>query len=112
MAVHIFRRSAVYYWRRRVKLATSEVFARVRAQGARLREGLRRAADGLRIPVQVTGEGPCAGIHFTREDVVDADIAERGNQDLWRLMCLGVTNQGLAITSRTFGPIAPYIGED
>ncbi|WGR92586.1 aminotransferase class III-fold pyridoxal phosphate-dependent enzyme [Bradyrhizobium sp. ISRA443] len=95
-----------------MKLATPEVFARVCALGARLREGLRTAAAGLRIPVQVTGEGPCAGIHFTGEEVVDADTAERANQDLWRLMCLGVTNRGLAITSRTFGPIAPYTGED
>ncbi|MBR0784783.1 aspartate aminotransferase family protein [Bradyrhizobium iriomotense] len=95
-----------------MKLATPEVFARVCAQGARLRDGLRKAVEDLRIPVQVTGEGPCVGIHFTDEDVVDADTAERGNQDLWRLMCLGVTNRGLAITSRTLGPIAPYTGED
>lgn len=95
-----------------MKLATPEVFSQVRAQGARLRDGLRKVAAKLRTPVQITGEGPCAGIHFTDKDVVDADVAEQANQELWRLMCLGVTNGGLAITSRTFGPIAPYTNEN
>ena len=95
-----------------MKLATPDVFARVCTQGEYLRTGLRKIASELRIPVQVTGAGPCAGIHFTAEDVVNADISDRAEQDLWRVMCLGVTNRGMAITSRTFGPIAPYTDPD
>lgn len=95
-----------------MRLATPDVFARVATQGEYLRQGLRKIASGLRIPVQISGAGPCAGIHFTSEDVANADIADRGEQDLWRVMCLGVTNRGMAITSRTFGPIAPYTNPD
>jgi glutamate-1-semialdehyde 2,1-aminomutase len=95
-----------------MKLSTPEVFSRVRVQGARLRDGLRKVASELRTPVQITGDGPCAGIHFIDRDVVDADVADQADQELWRLMCLGVTNGGLAITSRTFGPIAPYTNDN
>lgn len=93
-------------------LATDEVFVQVRQQGTAIREGIRAAADSLSLDVQVTGDGPCCGIHFTSDEVVNARVAGDADQHLWRLMCLGVTNRGLAISSRTFGPIAPYTDED
>jgi glutamate-1-semialdehyde 2,1-aminomutase len=62
--------------------------------------------------VQVTGDGPCYGIHFTDADVVNGAVAQRADQRLWRLMCLGLTNEGLALSSRAFGPILPYTESD
>jgi glutamate-1-semialdehyde 2,1-aminomutase len=95
-----------------LELSTDEVFARVRQQGAAIRAGIRDIAADVSLDIQVTGDGPCCGVHFTSEDVVNARVASEADQRLWRLMCLGVTNGGLAISSRTFGPIAPYADDD
>lgn len=91
-----------------LSLSTPEVFERLRVQGGKLREDLRALTSALDIGVQVTGDGPCIGVHFTELDVIDADIANEADQRLWKAMCLGVTNAGLGISSRTFGPIAPF----
>lgn len=87
---------------------TDADFSRLRAQGKRLRAGLRATAMRLSTPLVVTGDGPCVGLHFTDEAVVDFDSACRGDQELWRLMCLGMARSGFAISSRTFGPILPF----
>jgi glutamate-1-semialdehyde 2,1-aminomutase len=81
-------------------------------QGGTLRAGLRAIARDLPFPLQVTGDGPCCGVHFTEHEVTNAAIAQEADQELWRLMCLGATNLGLAISSRTFGPILPYEDRD
>lgn len=89
-----------------------EVFARAADMGERLRTALSGVCDELPIPVQVTGDGPCAGIHFTSDEVIDYDTAERADHDLWRLMCLGLANEGLALSSRTFGPTSVWTEDD
>lgn len=93
-------------------LATDDVFERIRHQGKAIREGIRAAAAPLSLDVQVTGDGPCCGVHFTSHEVLNARVAQEADQRLWRLMCLGVTNRGLGISSRTFGPIAPFTDDD
>lgn len=95
-----------------MKLATHDVYDRLNRQGANLRRRLREIANNLDVPLQVTGDGPCAGLHFTNADVVNAAVADAANQNLWRIMCLGVTNRGIGISSRTFGPIAPFTDVD
>lgn len=95
-----------------MRLSTDEVFTRVREQGGQVREGIRKAVAGLELDVQVTGDGPCVGVHFTPDEVLNAKVAQGADQRLWRLMCLGVTNRGLGISSRTFGPIAPFSDDD
>lgn len=95
-----------------LQLSTDAVFTRLREQGRAIRDGIRHAASGLALDVQVTGDGPCVGVHFTSLEVLNAKVAQEADQRLWRLMCLGVTNRGLGISSRTFGPIAPFTDSD
>ncbi len=90
----------------------SDSYARVCALGLRLRDGLSEIAADLPIDLQVTGDGPCCGLHFTREQVLDHATASRADRRLWRLMCVGMANEGYCLSSRTFGPIDPYSEED
>jgi glutamate-1-semialdehyde 2,1-aminomutase len=89
-----------------------EHYRRLHAQGERLRDGLRQLAKDLSIPLAVTGDGPCAGLHFTSEEVVDYASARRGDQRRWRLMCLGMARAGFSLSSRTFGVTMPFTDAD
>lgn len=51
--------------RRALELLTPEAYARLHAQGERLRIGLRAAANRAGLPVQVMGDGSLTGIAFT-----------------------------------------------
>ncbi|MFC8178834.1 aspartate aminotransferase family protein [Rhodococcus sp. NPDC057297] len=95
-----------------LELSTADEYRRVASMGERLRSGLRACTESLPIPVQITGDGPCAGIHFTSDDVHDYASADAANDDLWRLMCVGITNRGLGLTSRTFGPTIAWTDTD
>ena len=95
-----------------LELSTADEHRRVALMGERLRSGLRATAADLPIPVQITGDGPCAGIHFTSDEVVDFTSAERANNELWRLLCVGIANNGLGLTSRTFGPTMAWTDTD
>lgn len=95
-----------------LEMATPEMFTDLSRRGDSLRQGLRAVAEGLSLPVQVTGDGPCVGLHFTEDDVTDANVADAADQGLWKLMCLGITNHGIGISSRTFGPIQPFGDDD
>ena len=90
----------------------SAVFADTATKGERLRQSLREVADRHGISLAVTGDGPCAGVHFSSEEIVDYATAERADHRLWRLMCLGLANRGLGLTSRTFGPTAAWSEND
>jgi glutamate-1-semialdehyde 2,1-aminomutase len=87
-------------------------FMRLHAQGERLRAGLRSIGGQLSIPIAVTGDGPCVGLHFTNEDVVDYATAKQADQRMWRIMCTGMALAGFSLSSRTFGPILPFVDED
>lgn len=91
-----------------MQVTTPAVFAEAAAKGERLRRSLRKMANGQSISLTVTGDGPCAGVHFSSEEIMDYASAERANHRLWRLMCLGLANEGLGLTSRTFGPTAAW----
>ncbi|BCW05949.1 aminotransferase class III-fold pyridoxal phosphate-dependent enzyme [Arthrobacter sp. NtRootA1] len=95
-----------------MKATTPAVFADAAAKGEKLRQRLREIAERLGFSLAVTGDGPCAGVHFSSEEIVDYASAERADHRLWRLMCLGLANQGLGLTSRTFGPTAAWTDED
>jgi glutamate-1-semialdehyde 2,1-aminomutase len=87
-------------------------YSRVCDLGRRMRSGLEAVAMRTRTALQVTGDGPCCGLHFAQEEVCDYRSAGRANQGLWRLMCLGMANQGFSMSSRTFGPIVPFTESD
>lgn len=95
-----------------LQTTTTAVFAEAAAKGEMLRHSLRELAENLGISLAVTGDGPCAGLHFSNEEIVDYATAERADHRLWRLMCLGLANQGLGLTSRTFGPTAAWSDAD
>ena len=95
-----------------MKATTPAVFADAAAKGEKLRQSLRELANHEGISLAVTGDGPCAGVHFSSEEIVDFASAERADHRLWRLMCLGLANQGLGLTSRTFGPTAAWNHND
>ena len=95
-----------------MRLTTKEVFTEAASKGEKLREELRGLSARLTMPLAITGDGPCVGLHFTSEEVIDFASAERADHGLWRLMCLGLANTGLGLTSRTFGPNAAWTDED
>lgn len=95
-----------------LRVTDAEGYARVAKMGDRLRSELREVADELATPVQVTGDGPCVGIHFVDEEVVDFATADRADHSLWQLLCLGIANRGLGLSSRTFGPTLAWTDSD
>lgn len=95
-----------------MQVTTPAVFADAAAKGERLRRNLRELANSQGISLTVTGDGPCAGVHFSSEEIMDYASAERADHRLWRLMCLGLANEGLGLTSRTFGPTAAWSDSD
>lgn len=95
-----------------MQITTPSVFADAAAKGEKLRQSLRGLASTHGIALAVTGDGPCVGVHFSSEDIMDYASAERADHRLWRLMCLGLANQGLGLTSRTFGPTAAWSDND
>jgi glutamate-1-semialdehyde 2,1-aminomutase len=77
-----------------------------------MRSGLREIAQALTTPVSITGDGPCAGIHFTAAEVTDYATARSADQRKWRMMCAGMALAGFSLSSRTFGPILPFTDAD
>ncbi|PKW16129.1 aspartate aminotransferase family protein [Saccharopolyspora spinosa] len=95
-----------------MRVTEADGYARVAKMGDRLRRELRAVTDELTTPVQVTGDGPCVGIHFVDEEVVDFATAERADHSLWQLLCLGIASHGLGLSSRTFGPTLAWTESD
>jgi glutamate-1-semialdehyde 2,1-aminomutase len=90
---------------------TPDVYLRMNALGARLREGMRRmlAAQGLNL--QVTGDSTNCGLHMTAEDVRDAESARRADFGLYEILRLGMVNDGFNWTSRGIGVTAAHTAE-
>lgn len=99
---------AVAAARATLELTTADIVVRMSGYGSAIRRALTDIAGELSMDIAVTGAGSCCGLHFTDEDVVDADSAARADHRLWRIMQLGLADSGVWLGGRTFGPTAAH----
>jgi glutamate-1-semialdehyde 2,1-aminomutase len=65
------------------------------ARTARLRDGLRRICERLRLPAQVTGVESLFHIHFTEREIRSHRDAQTTNQEMNRELCFGLMASGV-----------------
>ena len=88
---------------------TPEVYRRLAELTERLRQGLRKVAASLEVPVQVTGLGSLFGIHFTESQVRGYRDVATGNSSLRNQVFLGMMNEGFLTASNLVGALSTAI---
>jgi glutamate-1-semialdehyde 2,1-aminomutase len=93
-------------------LLPREEIERINALGERLRRGLLKVFDNLSVPVQVTGAGSLAQVHFNREAVIDYRSSARSSREAMQLTHLSLLNHGVFVARRGLMCISTPMNEE
>ncbi len=91
---------------------TATAIADVNGLTEELADGVRRAAERAKVPVQVLTFGSLFGIHFTDHPVTDYRSAAAADADLKRQVFFGMLNDGVYVRPTLTGALAHTTTKD
>ena len=91
---------------------TPDVYDRLERLGNMLRAKLSAVLDELDVAARVTGIASLFAVHFTSEDVTDYRSMLRGDQQMKRLLFMGLLNEGVLLQNKAAGALCTLTTED
>ena len=91
---------------------TPQVHRQLHKLGNQIREGLRKLASDLSVPLQVTGAGHLFAFHWTKHEVVDYETAKTSDFEVIRSITLSLLNRGFFISGRARCCISTALTEE